>query len=84
MRAALVPILGPDRISRMFIGLRRFHTNGPPPLRFVRINGSPGAVTCGSDGNINVMTFALENGRVKAVYIVRNPDKLTRVKMGDP
>jgi RNA polymerase sigma-70 factor (ECF subfamily) len=79
VRAALLPILGPDRIARMFIGLRRFHTDGPPPARFVRINGSPGVVVLGGEGNLNAMTFALEGGKVKAVYIVRNPDKLTGV-----
>jgi RNA polymerase sigma-70 factor (ECF subfamily) len=76
VRAALLPILGPDRIARMFIGLRRFHTEGPPPARFVRINGSPGVLVRGGDGNLSAMTFALEGGKVKAVYIVRNPDKL--------
>lgn len=81
VRAALRPVLGPDRIARMFIGLRRFHTGGPPPVRFVRINGSPGAITTGGDGNLNAITFATEGGKVKAVYIVRNPDKLTRIRM---
>lgn len=81
VRAALLPILGPDRIARMFVGLRRFHTGGPPPARFVRINGSPGVLTRGSDGSLNAMTFALEGGKVKAVYIVRNPDKLAGVRI---
>jgi RNA polymerase sigma-70 factor (ECF subfamily) len=81
VRAALLPILGPDRIARMFIGLRRFNADGPPPARFVRINGSPGVLTRGSDGNLNAMTFALEGGKVKAVYIVRNPDKLAGARI---
>ncbi|MEO5716629.1 MAG: RNA polymerase sigma-70 factor [Luteolibacter sp.] len=81
VRAALLPIQGPDRIARMFIGLRRFQTDGPAPLHFVRINGSPGVLTRGSDGNANAMTLALENGKVKAVYIVRNPDKLAGVNL---
>jgi len=81
VRAALLPILGPDRIARMFIGLRRFHTGSPPPARFVRINGSPGVLTRGGDGNLSAMTFALEGGRVKAVYIVRNPEKLAGVAL---
>jgi RNA polymerase sigma-70 factor (ECF subfamily) len=81
VRAALLPILGPDRIGRMFIGLRRFQTGGLPPARFVTINGSPGVLTRGSDGNLSAMTFALEGGKVKAVYIVRNPDKLAGVRL---
>lgn len=81
VRAALLPIYGPDRISRMFIGLRRFQNGELPPTRFVRINGSPGALTRGSDGNINAMTFAFEGDKVKAVFIVRNPDKLTGIRL---
>lgn len=80
VRAALLPIIGPDRIARMFIGLRRFHTDGPPPARFVRINGSPGVITLGSDGHPSAMTFALEQGKVKAIYVVRNPDKLVGIR----
>lgn len=81
VRAALLPIYGPDRISRMFIGLRRFQNGELPPTRFVRINGSPGVLTRGSDGTINAMTFAFEGDKVKAVFIVRNPDKLTGIRL---
>lgn len=81
VRAALLPIHGPDRIARMFIGLRRFHVNGPPPARFMLINGSPGVLTLGRDGHPSAMTFALEQGKVKAIYIVRNPDKLAGIRL---
>lgn len=80
VRAAILPILGPDRIARMFIGLRRFHGDEPPPAKFVRINGSPGVLTRGGDGNLNAMTFAYEGCRIRAIYIVRNPEKLTRLE----
>ncbi len=80
VRAAILPIYGPDKIGRMFIGLRRFHPDGPPPARFVRINGSPGVVVRGGDGNISVMTFAFDGGKLKAIYVVRNPDKLAGVE----
>ncbi|WP_193212854.1 RNA polymerase sigma-70 factor [Luteolibacter marinus] len=80
VRAALLPIRGADRIARMFIGLRRFQSDDPPPPRFVRINGSPGVLVRGGDGTLSAMTFALDHGRVKAVYVVRNPDKLIGVE----
>ncbi|QJE95220.1 RNA polymerase sigma-70 factor [Luteolibacter luteus] len=79
VRAALLPIYGPDRIGRLFMGMRRLSTEGSPPPRFVKINGSPGVVTCHGEQGISVMTFAFEGNRVKAVYIVRNPDKLTGI-----
>ena len=81
VRAALLPIYGPDKISRMLIGLRRFRSDDPGSARFVAINGSPGVITRNADGSLSVMTFAFEAGRVKAVYVVRNPDKLTGIRI---
>lgn len=81
VRAALLPIYGPDKISRLFIGLRRLPSDSVPPPRFVTINGSPGVITAYADGSVNAMTFAFEDKRVKAIYIVRNPDKLTRIRL---
>ena len=81
IRAALLPIYGPDKISRLFIGLRRLPSDGLPPPRFVTINGSPGVITAYADGSVNVMSFAFEGQRVKAIYIVRNPDKLAGIRL---
>lgn len=80
VRAALLPIYGPDRISRMFIGLRRLRSEDSPPPRFVAINGSPGVVVRHPDKSVSVMTFAFEGSRVKAIYMVRNPDKLASIR----
>lgn len=81
VRAALLPIYGPDKISRMFIGMRRLRSEDIPPPRFIVINGSPGVVMHHADGSLSVMTFAFEGNRVKAIYIVRNPDKLTGIRL---
>lgn len=81
VRAVIRPIYGPDKIGRMFIGLRRFVTGEPSPARFVRINGSPGVLYRSGDGNLNAVTMAFEGGKLKAIYIVRNPDKLTGVRL---
>lgn len=32
------------------------------------------------DGSINVTTFAFEDGKLKAIYMVRNPHKLAGVR----
>ena len=79
VRAALLPIYGPDKISRMFIGLRRLPSEGNPPPRFVAINGNPGVIMRHGDQGLSVMTFAFEGDLIKAVFIVRNPDKLTGI-----
>jgi len=79
VRAVIWPIFGPDKIGRLFIGLRRFVTGELPAPRFVRINGSPGVLYRSGDGNLNAMTMAFEGNKLKAIYIVRNPDKLAGV-----
>jgi RNA polymerase sigma factor (sigma-70 family) len=43
--------------------------------RIVDVNGSPGAVTV-ADGNVSVMSFTIDGGRITAIDVVRNPEKL--------
>lgn len=81
VRAALLPIYGPDKISRMFIGLRRLSSENVPPPRFVAINGNPGVIIRHADESLSAMTFAFEGKRIKAVYVVRNPEKLARIRL---
>ena len=64
----------------MFIGLRRLGSQDTRPPHFVVINGSPGVILHHPDGTISAMTFAFEANRVKAIYMVRNPDKLTALE----
>jgi RNA polymerase sigma-70 factor (ECF subfamily) len=40
------------------------------------INGLPGFVTRESDGELQTTALEIEDGRVAAIYIMRNPDKL--------
>ena len=78
--AALRPILGRDRIVRFLLGLTgKLRRHGPVEAVPARINGLPGLVVRAVNG---LTTFAFEtddNGRIAAVYAVRNPDKLKRV-----
>ncbi|MEP6968596.1 MAG: sigma factor-like helix-turn-helix DNA-binding protein, partial [Pseudomonadota bacterium] len=78
--AALRPFVGRDDIMGFIKGFVWRH-GWPPPgqARPARINGWPGLVLESPDG---VQTFAFEpgeDGKLAAIYIVRNPDKLTRV-----
>jgi RNA polymerase sigma-70 factor (ECF subfamily) len=78
--AALRPLVGRDDILQFFKGLS-WRQPWPPPgeARPARINGYPGVVLDSPDG---VQTFAFEpgdDGRIAAIYIMRNPDKLSRV-----
>ncbi|MBT2208535.1 RNA polymerase sigma-70 factor [Actinomadura litoris] len=51
--------------------------------RRVRLNGEPGLVVDGPDGPITAFVVALgADGRVEAIHIVSNPDKLQAVAAG--
>ena len=78
--AALRPLVGPEDIVRLITGLawRRPDRVGEI-VRPARINGAPGLVLRDAEG---VQTIAFEpgpDGRLAAIYIVRNPDKLRGV-----
>ena len=49
------------------------------PSRLVRlgfVNGLPGFVTLEADGELQTTALLVEGGRVAAIYVMRNPDKL--------
>ncbi|WP_200905499.1 sigma-70 family RNA polymerase sigma factor [Sphingopyxis sp. 113P3] len=68
-------IRGLDRALRLFAGLRRKNAPTAQLLRTVEIDGLPGYISVDRD---LVQTTALDirDGKITAVYIVRNPDKL--------
>jgi len=78
--AALNPIRGADKIARFFEGVARKNaalaTIGARPAI---VNGMAGFVLHEDDGSIDTMAFEHRNGRIVAIYVVRNPDKLQHV-----
>ena len=77
VRANLNIIKGADRIARFFRGLaEKFGQTTLPWSRPVRINGLPGYVSIDPNGILQTTALEIENGRIVAVYIMRNPDKL--------
>ncbi len=76
--AALAPIIGADRIARLFLGLLRKAPAGLE-LRGIRVNGQPGLLVLVNGQIIQVMTFDILEGRIATVFVVRNPDKLARI-----
>lgn len=77
--AALVPIRGADRIARLFLGImKKAPTN--LQVRWVRVNGQPGIVAVVDGRVVQVLTFDIIDGRIATGFVVRNPDKLARVK----
>jgi RNA polymerase sigma-70 factor, ECF subfamily len=82
--AARKPIVGPDRVARLMIGVTRKRRSRPGRFRQRRstVNGQPGRVLIGPDGAItDVLSIDVVGDRIQAVRIVRNPDKLAHVRV---
>jgi len=78
--AALRPIIGRDEVVALIEGLRaRGSLAISGEVRLARINGYPGLIVPTADGPQTV-TFEPDGaGRIAAIFIVRNPDKLGRL-----
>ena len=72
-----VPIVGIDRVARLFAGLGAQMRQVGVRAERRWINGQPGAVVLDSSGALtNVFVLDVAEGRVRAVRSVINPDKL--------
>jgi RNA polymerase sigma-70 factor, ECF subfamily len=49
-------------------------------LRSASVNGMAGFVVREDDGLIDTLAFEPHDGRIAAIYIVRNPEKLRHVR----
>ncbi len=68
---------GAARVAPMMLGRARFA--GPLDIVLAQVNGAPGLVIRGRDGELSVMAFTVDAGLITAIDLVRNPDKLARV-----
>jgi RNA polymerase sigma-70 factor (ECF subfamily) len=75
--AAMQPIFGFDAVMEVQQALaEHFRTNGSQLLRIAFVNGLPGFITLEADGEIQTTALEIEDGKVTAIYVMRNPDKL--------
>jgi RNA polymerase sigma-70 factor (ECF subfamily) len=78
--AATKPVLGGSRVLRFFIGLaRKAACQSSRFYQPARIDGLPGFISVGEDGVPQTTALEIEAGRIHAIYVVRNPDKLRHV-----
>jgi RNA polymerase sigma-70 factor (ECF subfamily) len=56
-----------------------FGKYGSTLVRTCVINGLPGFVTREADGHLQTTALDIEDGKISAIYIMRNPDKLRHV-----
>ncbi|EFL30634.1 ECF-sigma factor [Streptomyces viridochromogenes DSM 40736] len=74
-RAPLRVLRSADKVGRCLVGAAR---KGVPDhsLRFLELNGGPAVLVLSGDRPDSVFQLDIADGRVQAVYIIRNPDKL--------
>jgi RNA polymerase sigma-70 factor (ECF subfamily) len=76
--AARAPIHGPELVARVLAGANRQVAGYETAT--VWLNGAP-AVRIESGGTLlSAVSFAVENGPVSRIYLMRNPHKLTRLE----
>ena len=80
VRAALNPIHGPDAIARFAIGVVK--KNLPPDAVHTpaEVNGQPAFVTWIDGQRASVTVLDIRDGLIRHVFIVVNPEKLSRVE----
>ena len=77
--AATRPLHGPRAVSRFLHGIAR-SSAAAVRVDIVRFNGRWGALV-GLDGRLDTaLSLASHAGRVRGIYLVRNPDKLARLQ----
>lgn len=76
-KAALNPILGPDRISRFLLGVRRKFLPDDFRLRQIIVNGLPG-LSGESGGQVRwMLSFGVADDRIHRIYLQADPDLLS-------
>jgi len=80
VRSALEVIEGADRAARFMVEVTRKRPGAwwrdDFTVRFAVINGLPGVVVDAPGGTVQTTAFEIEGDRIRALYVVRNPDKL--------
>jgi RNA polymerase sigma-70 factor, ECF subfamily len=75
--AAMQPIFGFDAVMEVHEHLAAyFRKNDSKLVRAGFINGLPGFITLEADGELQTTALEVEDEKVTAIYVVRNPDKL--------
>jgi RNA polymerase sigma-70 factor (ECF subfamily) len=80
VRAAQEVIDGADRAARFLVDATRKRPGAwwraDFTLRFATINGLAGVIVDAPEGPVQTAAFEIERDIIRALYVVRNPDKL--------
>ena len=68
---------GAEQVAAALLALTR---RPPRQIVMATVNGAPGLVLRDADDVLSVVSFTVDGGRITAIDVVRNPDKLTGVR----
>lgn len=75
--ASVQPVLGFDAVMKLHELLSAlFNEKRSLFIRAGFVNGLPGFITLEADGELQTTALDIQDGKIAAIYIVRNPDKL--------
>lgn len=78
--AATVPVAGSENVTKLLRGVMKKGAPQIARMEFVTLNGLPGMVTFGFAGEVrDTIALQIVGGRIAALYVTRNPDKLRTV-----
>jgi RNA polymerase sigma-70 factor, ECF subfamily len=88
VRAAQNVIDGADRAARFLVDATRKRAGAwwreDFTIRFATINGLPGVIVDAPEGPVQTAAFEIESDLIRALYVVRNPDKLRYLAAASP
>ncbi|WP_095091278.1 sigma-70 family RNA polymerase sigma factor [Mesorhizobium sophorae] len=75
--AATEVVLGFDAVMQQYERVAAWlQKNASTLVRVGFVNGLPGFITLEADGELQTTALDIEDGKIAAIYVVRNPDKL--------
>jgi RNA polymerase sigma-70 factor, ECF subfamily len=79
VRTTIKRVAGADRVGRLVAGIERKWSDSDTRHDVVTVNGAPGLLTWRNGVPDAITSLHIEDGRIAAIYVVRNPDKLGSV-----
>jgi RNA polymerase sigma-70 factor (ECF subfamily) len=77
--AALNPIYGQEKVLRFIQGILKKRDIEFAEIRVAEINGEPGILTYIKGKLFNATVLDIQNGRIRNLFLVSNPEKLRRL-----
>src|SRR2546421_8029577 len=78
--AATRPLTGREAVARFSVGARhRFVPPAGAHMEMAVVNGEPALIIRVGAQAVFVLSIEVEQGRIQAIRIIANPEKLTRV-----